>query len=394
MFLLAPELFMKWMGYPSAGHFYHDMFSLANKQKSFNRVPDPKTLNTQLVRLLAGRESPQFRSWMDSLLEYLKSKVGYIHIDEPRSIPINQYHLRVSWRSMWQGLELRQCYPYTSRHALALLDQWLSLLDGTQGCDEQQRYQALLDSSWVNEVMDKLDKRDVLASVAHSKRKFEDEPSVVSLLFYLNLFDFLSVLAYIDAENCLDYDPSGSYSMFNSLLPTLPLQEWHPHKAGIFERYFQHCESKEKFYADCTDGSHDVDAKKVAIQEYFSGKRNIKWKTAKGWFARIARDACKNMPNLQANIDSDMFLTHQQWCVADILCGWIAQCGGKHKRLRPGDKGHFLSIGDMVDGEFQPYWTDEQLVEVFAYYPRLFSEAVLYIQAQQNNLEPDGLQIT
>lgn len=393
MFLLAPKIFMKWLGYRSEGDFFHHLFGMGKKYHSLEKIPDPKTINTQFARALRGQESTQFRNWLQTFKAFLEKSGMELEFDALERVPLNQVHIRCSWLNIWQGLERSQCYPHTSRYALDLLALWIKLLDDMEGANDQKRYDLLRHSTWVQAAMAQMVKSDVLFSLSQATGKFEEDPSLRRLLHYLNLYHFLQVLAVLDAENCLDHDPTGQYSIFGSLLPTLPLQEWHPHRSGIFERYFRHFDSRERAYEACTDENKAVDATKTAIKEYFAGKRNINWKTARGWFENML-DAINILePDSPREKDITLFITHQQWCVANILCGWGGTLAGKHKRLRPGDKGHFESRGAEIGGEFQAFWTDEQWVASFSCYPALFADAVSRIQQKRKDMETDGLQV-
>jgi hypothetical protein len=393
MFLFPPKILIKWLGYCSEGDFFHHLFWVGKKHHSLEKIPDPKTLNIQYARALREQESTQFRNWVQTFTASLEKSGIDLEFDAQERVPLNQVHIRCSWLSIWQGLERSQCYPHTSRYALELLRLWIKLLDDMEGADDQKRYDLLLHSVWIQAAMSQMGKSDVLLSLSQATGKFEDEPSVARLVHYLNLYHFLQVLAVLDAENCLDHDSTGQYSMFGSLLPTLPLQEWHPHKSGIFECYFRYFDSREQAYEACTDENKAVDATKTAIKEYFAGKRNINWKTARGWFENMRKAIDVLKTDRPRKKDISLFITLQRWGVADILCGWVGTLAGKHKRLRPSDKGHFKPLGAEIDGEFQAFWTDEQWVASFACYPALFADAVSRIQQKRKDLETDGLQV-
>jgi len=399
MFLFPPEILFKWLGYRSEGDFFHHLWSQGKKYHSLEKIPDPKTLNTQFAKSLRGQESTQFRNWLQTFKESLEKSGIDLEFDAQERVPLNQVHIRCSWLAIWQALDRSQCYPHTSRYALDLLEQWMKLLDDMEGADDQKRYDLLRHSAWVKAAMSQMGKCDVLFSLSQAKVKFEDEPSVYRLLHYLNLYHFLQVLAVLDAENCLDHDPSVQHSMFVSLLPTLPLQEWLPHKAGIFERYLRNFDTREAAYIACTrmldnpDGEDHSDSVKVALMSFFAGKRTVTWKTGRKWLKGMLLTYRDKNPNMLGDVEATLFMTHQKWMAADILCGWTGSLAGKHKRLRPGDKGHFESLGAEIDGEFQAFWTDEQWVASFACYPTLFADAVSRIQQQNKDLETNGLQV-
>ncbi|CAD7534350.1 hypothetical protein [Aeromonas hydrophila] len=322
MFLYDPEQYIEWLGYPSQGEFFHGVFSspLLNKKKL--HVPCAKTLKKLFSLNEPVKVTPQAEKFFHRLKECLVSLGVEPEYLEPSSEPILrvQFSARVKWPALFNALQVNGYYPQACIQANHLLGRLLELLDSLDGLEGQERIQKIIDNDWILSSLTELGVGSVVNDCDVSI-ELEDNETLAKILHYLNIYMFIKVFAAFDADFNSKVSMENKKSLFLKLMPTSPLEDWIPHKSGIFEPLLQAFESKrvgyQAFakYANCNE-----DSIKTNLRQFYANERNLKFKTVQKWFFGAFEELSQKKDLDEAEV---LNYCEPAWCVADILSGWI-----------------------------------------------------------------------
>ncbi|MBL0624868.1 hypothetical protein [Aeromonas veronii] len=190
-------------------------------------------------------------------------------------------------------------------------------MDGLEG---QERIQKIIDNDWILSSLTELGVGSVVNDCDVSI-ELEDNETLAKILHYLNIYMFIKVFAAFDADFNSKVSMENKKSLFLKLMPTSPLEDWIPHKSGIFEPLLQAFESKrvgyQAFakYANCNE-----DSIKINLRQFYANERNLKFKTVQKWFFGAFEELSQKKDLDEAEV---LNYCEPAWCVADILSGWI-----------------------------------------------------------------------
>lgn len=349
MFLYDPEQYIEWLGYPSQGEFFHGVFSsqLLNEKKL--HVPCAKTLKKLFSLNEPVKVTPQAEKFFHRLKECLVSLGVEPEYLEPSSEPILrvQFSARVKWPALFNALQVNGYYPQACIQANHLLGRLLELLDSLDGLEGQERIQKIIDNDWILSSLTELGVGSVVNDCDVSI-ELEDNETLAKILHYLNIYMFIKVFAAFDADFNSKVSMENKKSLFLKLMPTSPLEDWIPHKSGIFEPLLQAFESKKVGYQAFAKYSNcNEDSIKTNLRQFYAKERNLKFKTVQKWFFGAFEELSQ-----KTDLDEAEVLNYCQpaWYVADILSGWI--------KVTP-----FSELNNM-------------LVTCFSHYQRFYNEAI------------------
>ncbi|MFQ2155956.1 hypothetical protein ACK33E_05895 [Aeromonas hydrophila] len=354
MFLYDPEQYIEWLGYPSAGDFWHTVYSSPFFNGEKLHAPCAKTLKKYFSLNAPVKITPQAKNFFHRLENHLVSRGAKPEYMKEPSEPILRVQLsaRVKWPTLFKGLEINGFYPQACAQANHLLGKLQELLDSLDGLDGQERLQKIIENGWVFFSLTELGVESVINSV-DVNIALEDNAALVKVLHYLNIYMFIKVFAAFDADFNSNMPMENKKSIFIKLMPTSPLDKWMPHRFGLFEPLLERFASKsigyQAFakYAGCNEDSIET-----GLRQFYAKKRNLKFKTVREWLRGALEELSKTE---DFDVEEVLHYCEPVWWVADILSGWIHVTGDPER--------------------------DHDVVTCFSYYHYFYNEAI-------NNREP------
>ncbi|MGU5711879.1 hypothetical protein [Aeromonas caviae] len=352
MFLFKPELYIRWLGYPSEGDFYAHAFNSPKFSRHKIHPPCSKTLNRYLLlknKFAGSKQADNFFLRLQRALLDCGVDPAALEVSE-QPILIGQHAIRELWPSFIYGVKITDFYPATCVQAEAILSHLQAMLETLNGLQGKEKGHALAANHWVQTCMIELGMETILEDT-----EFNDIPAkdslVLVILNCLNIYCFIAVLSTFDAEINQNVAMEFKRSIFSKLMPCLLLDEWSPHRLGLFEPLLNSFETKTAGYkalarnAGCDDASI-----KSSLQKFYGKKINLRYKTAKVWI----QSALEAHPKRQEfDLEEVIGLSELIWGVASILSGWIHEV----RRLQ------------LV--------SDDDLVTCFSHYQRYFNAAIV-----------------
>lgn len=349
MFFMIQNIILNGLAILRQGIFFHGVFSspLLNEEKL--HVPCAKTLKKLFSLNEPVKVTPQAEKFFHRLKESLVSLGVEPEYLEPSSEPILrvQFSARVKWLALFKALQVNGYYPRACIQANHLLGKVQELLDSLDGLEGQERIQKIVDNDWVLSSLTELGIGSVVNDCDVSI-ELEDNEILVKILHYLNIYMFIKVFAAFDADFNSKVSMKNKKSLFLKLMPTSPLEDWIPHKLGIFEPLLQAFESKrvgyQAFakYANCNE-----DSIKTNLRQFYANERNLKFKTVQKWFFGAFEELSQKTDLDEAEVRN---YCQPAWYVADILSGWI--------RVTPSSEFNNIQV------------------TCFSYYQRFYNEAI------------------